>query len=217
MPVDTDRIHRLSLDLTDPASIATLGTTLRETFLRVDMLWNVAGILGEGGTPERSLSQLTAAGCTATFAVNFLGPLLLTKELLPLVQHRHRRKNSNDPGVLLATPPLVVANISARVGSISDNDTLGGWYSYRTSKAALNQATRTMAHELQRYGGATAIALHPGTTDTDLSRPFHRNVKEGSLFPVEFTAEQLLRAVDTMDPKVHGGGFYDWAGKAIPF
>jgi len=110
--------------------------------------------------------------------------------------------------------PTVIANLSARVGSISDNQ-LGGWYSYRISKAALNQATRTMGLELKRQG-TWAVALHPGTTDTDLSKPFQKNVRKGRLFPVEFTVDQLLNVVESMGDQ-NTGGFYDWAGKALPF
>lgn len=198
------RIQYVKLDLTDPASIDAAGAVLRDEIGRVDVLWNVAGILGTP-EPERSLAQLTSESCSTTLAVNCIGPLLLTQQVMPLAKAQQRIKGIG---------PFIVANLSARVGSISDNN-LGGWYSYRLSKAALNQATRTLALELRRSG--TAVALHPGTTATDLSRPYHRNVKEGSLFPVEFTAEQLLNVVDALDPAVHGGGFYDWAGKAISY
>ena len=83
------------------------------------------------------------------------------------------------------------------------------------SKAALNQATKTMALELKRQGIWT-ISLHPGTTDTDLSKPFQKNVKAERLFPVEFTSKRLLDVVDCME-EIHSGGFYDWSGKALPF
>ena len=92
---------------------------------------------------------------------------------------------------------------------------MGGWYSYRISKAALNQATRTMALELGRQS-VSCIALHPGTTDTDLSKPFQANVKKESLFPVEFTVNQLLSVMDCVHSE-HSGGLYDWAGKSISF
>ena len=108
----------------------------------------------------------------------------------------------------------IVANLSARVGSISDNN-LGGWYSYRISKAGLNQATRTMALELGRQS-VWCVALHPGTTDTDLSKPFQANVKPSSLFPVEFTVNQLLSVIDSVHAE-HSGGLYDWAGQSLSF
>ena len=79
----------------------------------------------------------------------------------------------------------------------------------------MNQATRTIAHELRRQG-TSAIAFHPGTTDTDLSKPFQNNVKDGRLFPVDFTVGQLLEVINCMD-EGHSGGLYDWSGKSLPF
>ena len=143
--------------------------------------------------------------------VNVIGPMMFCKELTPLMRSKTRRRIKDGQH---ERPISIVANLSARVGSIADNE-LGGWYSYRMSKAALNQATRTMGHELKRHGTWT-IALHPGTTDTDLSKPFQRNVQEGRLFPVDFTVSQLLNVIDSMSDK-NSGGLYDWAGKALPF
>ena len=176
---------------------------------RVDGLFNVAGILGDAvhtPGPERSMSRLEREWVDKSLAVNLVGPVMLAKALTPLMKNR----KSSTP----TRAKTVVVNMSARVGSISDNQ-LGGWYSYRFSKAALNQATRTMAHELKRQG-TWAIALHPGTTDTDLSKPFQKNVKKGKLFPVDFTVERMLDIVDAMEEE-HSGGFYDWAGKALSF
>lgn len=192
------------------------------------MLLNVAGILGDGGVktpgPERSIRNLDRSWAAKTMEVNYFGPLFVSQALAPLmktnVRGGRRKRQNNDTGGETAgkdidqRPVSIIANLSARVGSISDNG-LGGWISYRSSKAALNQATRTMALELKRQGTWT-ISLHPGTTDTDLSKPFQRNVKEGRLFPVDFTAERLLDVVDCME-EVHSGGFYDWSGTALPF
>jgi NAD(P)-dependent dehydrogenase (short-subunit alcohol dehydrogenase family) len=83
------------------------------------------------------------------------------------------------------------------------------------SKAALNQATRTMALELKRQA-TWCVALHPGTTNTDLSKPFQANVKADKLFPAEFTVGQLLDIIDSMDEE-NSGGFYDWSGQALSF
>ncbi len=207
------RLQIVQLDLEDQASIETAGSIIGNQFGRVDLLLNVAGLLGDGTStpgPERSLSKMDRDWFEKTLAVNLIGPVMFSKELLPYLKQK-RRRSSSDSDV---RPHAIVANLSARVGSISDNG-LGGWYSYRMSKSALNQATRTMALELKRHS-AWAIALHPGTTDTDLSTPFQKNVKPGSLFPVEFTVERLLAVIDGMEEK-HSGGFYDWAGKAISF
>ena len=146
---------------------------------------------------------------TKTFEVNVVGPVLLSQGLVPLMEQRRGGKNKQKN-----RPNSIIANLSARVGSISDNG-LGGWYSYRISKSALNQATRTMSHELKRKS-VWCIALHPGTTDTDLSKPFQKNVQDGRLFPVDFTVDSLLNVINSMQDE-NSGGLYDWAGKAIPF
>jgi NAD(P)-dependent dehydrogenase (short-subunit alcohol dehydrogenase family) len=205
------RVQILQLDLQHQSSIQSTGKQIRNQFQRVDMLLNVAGILGDGRTtpgPERSLSNMDREWFEKTIAVNLLAPVFLTKELLPLIKQKRKASTAEQ------RPKAVIVNLSARVGSISDNE-LGGWYSYRVSKTALNQATRTLAHELKRHS-AWAVALHPGTTNTDLSKPFQQNVKEGSLFPVEFTVTQLLNIIDSLQD-VNSGGFYDWSGRAISF
>ncbi len=104
----------------------------------------------------------------------------------------------------------------ARVGSIEDNR-LGGWYAYRASKAAQNMYTRTLAVEWARSRrNVICVALHPGTTDTDLSRPFKGNVPEGKLFDVERTVSQLLEVIDRLRPD-DTGQFFAWDGERIPW
>jgi NAD(P)-dependent dehydrogenase (short-subunit alcohol dehydrogenase family) len=212
---DSSRIHIVPLDVEDQASIERAGSAIRDKFNRVDLLLNVAGILGDAKTtpgPERSLAKMDRKWFEKTLAVNLIGPVMFSKELSPAMMHPRRRKVEGDDDH--GRPTAVIANLSARVGSISDNG-LGGWYSYRMSKSALNQATRTMALELKRHSVWT-VAVHPGTTDTGLSKPFQGNVKDGSLFPVEFTVTKLLNVIDAMQEE-NSGGFYDWAGKAISF
>ncbi|GKV03912.1 hypothetical protein SLEP1_g16146 [Rubroshorea leprosula] len=110
----------------------------------------------------------------------------------------------------------VVASLSARVGSIGDNR-LGGWHSYRSSKAALNQLTKTVSVEFGRKKDPViCILLHPGTVDTDLSRPFQRNVPEGKLFTKEFSVQKLLNIINNV--KSHDNGkFFAWDGQEIPW
>ena len=182
-------------------------------------LFNVAGILGDGKStagPERSIAKIQRTWLEKTMNVNFIGPLLLTQAIVPLMRRNSTtpKNNKTFPMQSISFYPSIVVSVSARVGSISDNN-LGGWISYRCSKAALNQASRTMAHELKRQGIIVAT-FHPGTTDTDLSKPFQGNVAEGKLFPVEFTVERLLAVAENLDIS-HSGGFYDWSGKALPF
>jgi len=209
-----NRINVMQLDLEDQDSIDGAVENIQSMFDRVDMLLNVAGLLGDGKDtpgPERSITKIERDWITKTMNINVIGPVMLSQGLAPLMEQRRRRgKNDDSDG----RPIAVVANLSARVGSISDNG-LGGWYSYRISKSALNQATRTMAHELKRKS-VWCVALHPGTTDTDLSKPFQKNVQDGRLFPVDFTVESLLGVIDSMKEE-NSGGLYDWAGKAIPF
>ena len=103
---------------------------------------------------------------------------------------------------------------SARVGSISDNR-LGGWYSYRASKAALNMMIKTAAIELARRAkNIKLIAFHPGTTDTPLSKPFQKNVPENKLFSAEFVAKQLLDIVENT-PIDQSPSYLDWQGETI--
>mmetsp|Transcript_1228 Transcript_1228/g.1681 ORF Transcript_1228/g.1681 Transcript_1228/m.1681 type:complete len:374 (+) Transcript_1228:73-1194(+) len=221
----TDRIEVLPLDLEDQSTIDALELQLTKKYQRIDALFNVAGILGDGGIstpgPERSLASIERDWLEKSLAVNIVGPTMLVKALSPLMRTKGRRKITidDDGEQLVVIPPTnraptVIVNLSARVGSISDNQ-LGGWYTYRSSKSALNQMTRTMAHELKRQG-SYVIALHPGTTKTDLSKPFQKNVQDKRLFPVEFTVEKLLDVVDSVVEE-NNGGFYDWAGKALPF
>ena len=200
------------LDLENQASIECAGKAISQQFGRVDVLLNVAGILGDGHTtagPERSLAKIDRDWFEKTVSVNTIGPVMWAQQLAPLMISRRSRKQTDHQ-----RPTAVMAALSARVGCISDNS-LGGWYTYRTSKAALNMAVRTMALEWKRHG-CWALSLHPGTTDTDLSKPFQKNVKPESLFPVEFTAQRLLDVMDAAEEE-HSGGLYDWAGQALSF
>jgi NAD(P)-dependent dehydrogenase (short-subunit alcohol dehydrogenase family) len=119
-------------------------------------------------------------------------------------------------GLLNRTGKAVFASISARVGSIGDNR-LGGWYAYRGSKAALNMFTRTLAIEWARSRkNLICVSLHPGTTDTDLSRPYQANVPPGKLFSPERTVNQLLAVLDSVTVD-HSGRFLAWDGSEIPW
>ena len=108
------------------------------------------------------------------------------------------------------------ASISARVGSIGDNR-LGGWYAYRAAKAAQNMFTRTLAIEWARSRrNVICVALHPGTTDTELSRPFQANVPPGKLFSADRTVRQLLAVIERLTP-ADSGHFLAWDGTEIPW
>jgi len=153
---------------------------------------------GERG-PERATKELDGAWLAAMFAVNAIGPALIAKHFLPLMPRSGR---------------TVFAALSARVGSISDNR-LGGWHGYRASKAALNQLIRTIAiEERRRNPSAIVVALHPGTVDTALSKPFQGNVAPGHLFDTGRAAAQLLDLIDGLRA-ADSGKLFAWDGAEI--
>lgn len=204
------RLETVRLDVTDQDQIEAVSAEIEAKHGRVDGLFNVAGVLGDGTStpgPERNLAKLDRDWLRDQMEVNAIGPMMLTQALAPLMRSKKGRKASR--------APTVVVNMSARVASIADNTGPLGWHSYRMSKAALNQGTRTISHELKRQG-TWCLALYPGFTDTDMSKPFQKGVKEGMLFPVDFTVERMLDVVDGMEER-HSGGMYDWAGQALPF
>lgn len=197
------RLRPVALDVTRPEQIEALATTLAEENVRPGLVLNVAGLLHDGAdlAPEKRLEDLSADRLQRVFAVNVLGPALVMRHLLPLMRGQDK---------------AVFAALSARVGSIGDNR-LGGWYAYRSSKAALNQMLHTASIEARRrFSNVIIAALHPGTTDTGLSRPFQANVPDGKLFSPDFVADRLLQVIDGLEGK-DSGGFFAWDGQAIPW
>ena len=153
----------------------------------------------DGLTPEKSWRDLDVAHMARSFAVNAIGPALLMKHFLPLLPRQGRS---------------VFATLSARVGSIGDNR-LGGWYSYRSSKAALNQLVRTAAIELaRRRPAALCVALHPGTVETRLSAPFVK--RSADVQTAEYAANRLLGVIERLSP-ANTGGFFDFRGEPVPW
>ena len=198
------RLQIVPLDVADEASIAEASAAVARATDRLHLVLNCAGILHGGPAalaPEKRLADLRPEALAASFAVNAFGPLLVAKHFERLLSHRER---------------AVFASISARVGSIGDNR-LGGWYAYRGAKAAQNMFTRTLAIEWSRSRrNVVCVALHPGTTDTDLSRPFQANVAPDKLFSRERTVRQLLEVIDRLAPAATGR-FYAWDGSEIPW
>lgn len=111
----------------------------------------------------------------------------------------------------------VWVTMSARLGSITENQ-LGGWYSYRASKAAVNSFTKTFDLHLRNSSGEKAIAvgMHPGTVKTSLSKEFWKSVKEDNLFTAAFAAERLVSVARDLEVDEGRGRCWDWAGKEIP-
>lgn len=185
------------VDVTDEASLAAAAAQIEAP---VDLVLIATGLLHEQGRmPEKALRDLDGDALARLFAVNTIGPALALKHFAPLLA-RDRR--------------AVIAAISARVGSISDNRT-GGWYGYRASKAALNMIIRSAAIELARSRPqAVCVALHPGTVATALSAPFQRGVPAERLFTPEYAARQLLDVLEIVKPD-HSGRIFAWDGSEI--
>ncbi|MEB0043898.1 MULTISPECIES: SDR family NAD(P)-dependent oxidoreductase [unclassified Pseudomonas] len=196
------RLVRVDNDARNETDLAALATQIGQSTQQLNLVISTLGILQEEpAKAEKGLAQLDMDGLLASFRSNTFAPILLLKHLLPLLRGRH---------------PCCFAALSARVGSIGDNH-LGGWYSYRASKAALNQLLRTASIELKRLNpSATILSLHPGTTDTQLSKPFQANVPADKLFTCEFSASRLLELVDRHGPQ-DTGSFLAWDDTPIPW
>lgn len=197
-----DRLQSLALDVGSDASIEQAAIALRARHPALHLLINTAGLLhGEGLSPERRLADVQAEQLLRSYAINAVGPILIARHFQPLLSHDAR---------------AVLATLSARVGSISDNR-LGGWYAYRAAKAAQNQLMRTAAIELARRAPRLiCVSLHPGTVETGLSEPFRGNVAADKLFTPAFAAERLLAVIAGLN-KESSGRFYAWDGREIPW
>ena len=182
------------LDITDEGAIERILGTMKTRF---DIVFIATGGLEtENGLPEKSLSDLSKRAFQEQFLLNAIGPALVLKHV-PKLLHKDR--------------PTIVATLSARVGSIGDNR-LGGWYSYRASKAALNQIIHSAAIELSRIRPKSiCIALHPGTVRTALTKKY---VGKHPAVSTTEAANNLLKVMDRLCPE-DTGLFFDWAGKRI--
>jgi NAD(P)-dependent dehydrogenase (short-subunit alcohol dehydrogenase family) len=187
------------LDLEEEETIAAAaGEVARAGNLR--LLVDATGILSDAEmAPEKSLARIDPVQMARSFRINAIGPALLVKHFAPLFPREGKS---------------VFATLSARVGSIGDN-ALGGWISYRSAKAALNQIVRTSAVEMaRRRPEHVMLALHPGTVETRLSRPFARSGLR-VLTPGQ-SAERLLAVIDRAEPS-DTGGFFSHDGERLPW
>jgi NAD(P)-dependent dehydrogenase (short-subunit alcohol dehydrogenase family) len=187
------------IDLISEASIAAAAEGLRGNRPFTHVLIATGLLHDDEISPEKAVSEVEQGKLTRQFAVNAVGPALIAKYFVPLLP-RHGRS--------------VFAALSARVGSISDNR-LGGWYGYRASKAALNMFVRTLAIELGRtHPNTICVALHPGTVDTGLSKPFQKGIAANRLFSTEQSAMHLLRVIDRLTTE-DSGRIFAWDGSEI--
>jgi NAD(P)-dependent dehydrogenase (short-subunit alcohol dehydrogenase family) len=194
-----DKIVAGRIDLLDEDSIAAAAAACAGRPPRLVIC--AAGLLHAGAIqPEKSLRELDPEHLAAVLATNTIGPALVIKHFAPLLPRQGKS---------------VIALLSARVGSISDNR-LGGWYAYRASKAALNQVVRTASIEIaRRWREALVVGLHPGTVETPLSGPFRGSVSPEKLFTPEFAAARLLAVIDSLDAR-DSGRCFAWDGSEVP-
>jgi NAD(P)-dependent dehydrogenase (short-subunit alcohol dehydrogenase family) len=195
------KLEPLQLDFLSATSIDQAGETLSAQVQHLDLVIVAAGFLHDGaGGPEKSLRELNGDQMQKVLQINAVGPLLLFARLESLL------KQAQAPKILF---------LSAQVGSIEDNR-LGGWYSYRMSKAALNQGVRTAAIEAGRWrNGATLVAVHPGTTETPLSQPFIKR-RQAAVQSATACAEHLWELADQLDAK-DNGSFLRTDGTSLPW
>ncbi|CAG8950237.1 hypothetical protein HYFRA_00008475 [Hymenoscyphus fraxineus] len=212
--IDPERLTVLELDVTDESTIAHASSTLQSTFPpsknHLHLAFSLPGIL----YPEKSPSQLSHKELTHTFAINTIGPLLLSKHFLPFLPKRSTSLPPPPPGSWVPQHATWV-NMSARVGSTTDNK-LGGWYSYRASKAGVNSLTKGFDIFVQQRCGekAMVMAYHPGTVRTRLSKEFWGSVGRGKLFEPEWAVERMCSVVGEVGLKGRGR-CWDWEGKEV--
>lgn len=197
-----DKLTILKVDVTLENEIQQAVSIIQNQVNKLHLVINCVGILHEGELqPEKSLKHLNSDNLLRYFQVNTIPTGIWAKYLQPLFKH---------------SESSIFAIISAKVGSIEDNK-LGGWYGYRASKAGLNMLIKNIAIEYSRVTKNTIVmALHPGTTNTNLSTPFQKNVPQEKLFCVSLCTQQLLSVINNVTIN-DSGKFFSWDGSNIPW
>jgi len=218
-------IHPVYVDLTQPESISSAVNSISKKTNSLDYVFHASGMLhnvdasgkqmdGKPVLPERSFRGMSLEGMVQTFTLNTFAPALIIKEFSNLL----KKSNMNSFRAMELKKPPVFAALSARVGSISDNQK-GGWTSYRASKAALNMVLLNAHWEFSMGGKQKVIvmALHPGTVDTNLSKPFQTIAKkQNTIFTPEHSASMLVDFCESSDVE-HSGRFFAYDGQSIPW
>lgn len=189
-----------AFDLADEASIAAAAEAMRGDPPEWVIVATGVLTLADGTGPERSFKRLDAQTMAQVFALNTIGPAMIARHML---------------GLMPRGAPFTFAALSARVGSISDNR-LGGWHSYRASKAALNMLLKNFAIEMARtHPEGVIVGLHPGTVDSALSAPFQSGLPEGQLTAADEAATNLLDVLARLAP-ADSGKVFDFRGEEVP-
>lgn len=189
-----------AFDLRDEVSIKAAAESLKANPPELVIVATGVLTLSDGSGPERTLRRLDPETMGEVLSLNTIGPALIAKHILPLMPRSER---------------FVFAALSARVGSISDNG-LGGWHSYRASKAALNMLLKNFALEMGRtHKDGVIIGLHPGTVDSALSEPFQKGLPDGQLTEPGQAASNLLAVLDRVSAE-DSGKVFDFKGEEVP-
>ncbi|MEM6539098.1 MAG: SDR family NAD(P)-dependent oxidoreductase [Pseudomonadota bacterium] len=184
------------LDVTDEQSVEAALSELNGPYYVIFVA--TGALVVNGHEPEKAVREVTVDGLLNQIKVNALGPMLVLKHALRLLPKEE---------------PSVFAVLSARVGSIGDNR-IGGWHSYRTSKAALNQLIHGASIEMKRtHKQAAVVCLHPGTVDTPFTAKYAGRHKTVS---AEEAAASLINVMEGLTPD-QSGGFFDYSGRSIPW
>ena len=194
-------INNVLIDIEDEETIKSAASICSDHGL-FDKIIIATGILhNDDLSPEKSFRYLEKQKLDKVFSINTFGPAIIARYFIPLLN----KERSSFLGFL-----------SARVGSISDNR-IGGWYSYRASKAALNMIIKSLSIEVARNNPNVIIAgLHPGTVDSNLSNPFQKNVADGKLFTPDYSIEKMTSVIDNLTSE-NSGDCFAWDGERIEF
>ncbi len=194
----SEKVTSFEIDLESQDSIEKAAGQVKDHI--IDRIIIASGILHtESFGPEKSIKDLNYETFAKVYSINTIGPALIGRYFIPLM-------NKNEKSV--------IAFLSARVGSISDNS-LGGWYSYRSSKTALNQIVKNFSIELKRTNkNAIALALQPGTVESKFSEPFKKNVSKGKLFTPDYSVELLSQVIEGSSSN-ESGSLLSYDGKVI--
>ncbi|MFD2178963.1 SDR family NAD(P)-dependent oxidoreductase [Veronia pacifica] len=194
--------NHLAVELTEESSVALVGQWLKDNLIELDGVICCCGQLHQDGNlPEKNLKQLNQAWLAKSMSVNVVTHMHLAQSVAPFIKSKSR---------------LRWLSVSAKVGSIEDNQ-LGGWYSYRMSKSALNMLVKNLSIEWQRKAsGTSVIAVHPGTTPSALSEPFTKNWPKDKLYPDDVTANRITTIFESLTPD-GSGKLYHHDGTEIPW
>jgi len=193
-----NRSSNPQLDLLNEQTIAQSAQFIKDKNIPVCLVFDATGLLhDENNMPEKTYKNIDSMFMRKNFEINVMGPALIMKYFLPLLDKKEKS---------------IFVTISAKVGSISDNR-YGGWYSYRASKAALNQMIKTVSIEMKiKNQNAVCLAIHPGTVESKLSNPFQKN--DLTIQSAQESAKNIYKILSISNLK-DTGSFYNWDGTKI--